>query len=279
MMIDIESAGITDIGKCREDNEDALLIDDDMGLYIVADGVGGHQAGEVASHLVVETMSHTIRKLINADSTGELIDHDPTLSSSANRLMSSIHLANRDVHMSSNSIKDYHGMGSTVSAVYFADESLIAANVGDSPIYLIRDGSIDVLSVPHTILAEQVPTVFNETKQKENALKHILTQAMGIEQTVTAEVCEIQWFPGDIVVICSDGLSNKLCPEEISKIVTRERPNIACRSLIDLANESGGDDNITVIVLMVNKTKKIKNRISRFVSKILASFKYQFTIF
>jgi len=270
MMIDIESAGITDIGKCREGNEDAILIDDDIGLYIVADGVGGHKAGEVASHLVVENMSHTIKKLTSGDSAGELMDPDPTLSSAANRLLSSIHIANRDIHMSSNSIEDYHGMGSTVSAVYFADESLIAANVGDSPIYLIRNGTIDLLSKPHTFLADQVLTGHDGTQQTGNALKHVLTQAMGIEQTVTAEVYEIQWFPDDIVVICSDGLSNKLCPDEIAKIVTGERPNISCRSLIHLANERGGDDNITVIVLTVNKAKKIKRRISRLVSKIFS---------
>lgn len=268
-MIVVESAGMTDIGKHRKVNEDALFTDDDLGLYVVADGVGGHQSGEIASSLVVETMSRCMKRFNNGGNSEEFINPDPTLSNMANSLISSIQLANQDVHNSATGRKDYQGMGSTVSAIYFTDETLIAANVGDSPIYLIRDGAIDLLSVPHTMLYDQAFIDPDGTMKMKDTYKHVLTRAIGTKQTVTADVCEIQRFAGDIVVICSDGLSDKLCPEEISDIVVNKRPNLACRYLIDLANERGGNDNITVIVLRLNNIIKKKSVITRFISRIL----------
>ncbi len=263
-MMAIESAGMTHIGKRRKNNQDALLIDDTLGLYVVADGVGGHQAGEVASHMVVDTISHNMNGSDEGGQKTETIDHDPTLSRAANHLMASIHLANYEVHQRAKSKKDYQGMGSTVSAVYFTDNTMVAANVGDSPIYLVRQGVIDLLSVPHTVQNEQAMAGPGGKKGVGASFKHVLTRAMGAKQTVKADVFEIQYFEGDMIVICSDGLSDKLSPEEILEIVTQKSPNVACRALIDLANERGGDDNVTVIVLMLNKNESKKEKIFNF---------------
>ncbi len=270
-MVVVESAGITDVGMKRKGNEDSLLIDHSLNLYLVADGMGGHNAGEVASHLAVETIQNYMERFKAKNDIEELEDSDATLSKEANRLLSSIHLANRGVHQVSNSKDAYQGMGTTVSAVHFTEKTLIAANVGDSPIYLVHDGNIELLSVPHTVVGEHAAIDPEGAEQLSDKFKHILTQAIGVRETVNPDVCEIQCFRGDLLIISSDGLSDKVYPEEIFQIVTTQRPNKACRTLVDLANERGGDDNTTVIVLRVKKvynSNKIINLINNFFTRM-----------
>ncbi len=239
-MVIIESAGITDIGRKRKNNEDCLFLDDDQRLYVVADGMGGHQAGEVASKLVVETIQNYMSRFM------EEKGREATPKA---WLLSSIHLANQAVFQASRNKNSCQGMGSTVSAVYFTDNTLIAANVGDSPIYLVRNRSIKLVSVIHNLLAEEIAIDPEGAKYLSSTLKHILTRAIGIEKTVKPDICEIPYFKDDILVISSDGLTDKVSPEEILHVVNKERPDKACSTLVDLANKYGGDDNITVIIL------------------------------
>lgn len=268
-MIIIESAGITDIGKKRKGNEDSLFSDDSLGLYVVADGMGGHQAGEVASHLVVKTMEEYMKRFKSGKDVEELADVDATLSKEANRLISSINLSNQVVYQSSQNRRSYRGMGSTVSAIYFTEDTMIAANVGDSPIYLIRHGAIETLSVPHTVMAEQKALNPNAVNHLGKGFSHMLTRAMGIESSVKADLCEMQCFKDDMIIIASDGLSDKLIPEEISEIVNDKRADIACQALVDAANERGGEDNITVIMLKIKSVNRPKTGIMGFISKII----------
>jgi len=241
-MVIIESAGITDIGKKRKNNEDCLFLDDDQRLYVVADGMGGHRAGEVASKLVVEIIQNYMRRF-REEKRGETTPKA--------RLLSSIHLANQAVFHASCNKNSCQGMGSTVSVVYFTDNTLIAANVGDSPIYLVRDKSIKLLSVTHNLLAEQTAIDPEGAKYLSSMFKHMLTRAIGIEKTVKPDICEIRYFKDDALIISSDGLSDKVSPEEILDIVNKKRPDKACKTLVDLANKYGGDDNITIIILKV----------------------------
>jgi protein phosphatase len=257
-MLAIESAGITDIGKKRKNNEDALFLDDELKLYIVADGMGGHLAGEVASKLVVETIRDYLTRFREGDDVEELEDTDESLSKEANRLLSGIKLANRGIYQVAQNNESYLGMGSTVSAVYFTDDTVITANVGDSPVYLVHKGKIDLLSVTHNVLAEQTAKNPEAAKALGAEFKHMLTRAIGIEETVIPDICEIQCFDGDVITISSDGLSDKVSPDEILNVVERERPEIACQTLVDLANMRGGNDNITVIVLTVKSDKQKK---------------------
>lgn len=250
-MIVIESASITDVGRKRKGNEDSLLLDDDLGLYIVADGMGGHLAGEVASKLVVDTIREYMKRFKEDEEVEELIDPDEPLSNEANRLLSGINIASREVYQISQSNESYRGMGSTVSVVYFTDETFIVANVGDSPIYLLRDGRIELLSVTHNIMAEQAAINPEMIEQLGERFKHMLTRAMGVEETVKADIREIQYFNGDILAIASDGLSDKVSANEILDVMKNERPAKACQTLVDLANERGGDDNITLIIIKV----------------------------
>lgn len=272
-MIVIESAGITDRGKKRKANEDSLFLEDSLGLYVVADGMGGHQAGEVASKLVVETIEDYFKKsreIVADDNPGY---RDKALSIEANRLLTGIQVSNRVVLDAARANSAYRGMGSTVSAVYLTDGTLIAANVGDSPIYLIRDGNIRLLSVPHTLLAEQAAQNPENAAKLGMEFRHVLTRAMGTEEFVNADIFEIQCFEDDILVISSDGLSDKASPEEIRRLVDGNGSEAACRRLVDLANARGGDDNITAIVL---KVKMVTNTPIRF-SRIFAMAKRIFS--
>ena len=260
-MIEIESAGITDIGRKRKGNEDALFLDDALGLYLVADGMGGHRAGEIASQLVVQTISEYILKSKN--NGGEVINLDRGLSLEANRLLSGIRLSNKVVHAASLDNEACRGMGSTISAVYFTEGTLIVANVGDSPIYLIRDGQIKLLSVLHTVLAEQAAMNPGNAEKLGLEFRHVLTRAMGTEESVRADIYELPCFKDDILVISSDGLSDKASPEEILRLVDQNGLDTACQRLVKLANDRGGDDNVTTIVLKVKTIKNTRLNLSR----------------
>ncbi len=267
-MIAVESAGLSDVGKKRKGNEDSLYLDDELGIYVVADGMGGHQAGEVASGLVVQTMQDYMNRIRSADAAEELVDIDQSLSKEANRLLSSIHLSNRVVYQMSNNKASYQGMGSTVAAVLFTSDTVISANVGDSPIYLIRGDEVTNLSVSHTVMAEQMALNPDADRQFGNRFAHMLTRAMGIDRTVRPDSCELVCFKGDHIVLASDGLTDKVGPEEIRDVVASNTPKDSCRKLVDMANERGGDDNITLVVLEVKKVQGKKSGIMEWISRL-----------
>ncbi len=254
-MIIVDSTGITDVGCKRSGNEDNYLVNDNLGLYIVADGMGGHQAGEVASEIVVETIKSYIEQFLSANNPDEFEDYDETLSDNANKLIAAIRLANKSVFSISQTRKECRGMGSTVSAIWFTEDSFIAANVGDSPIYYIHGESIELLSVPHTVMAEQIAMAEGNEVLIDEKYSHMLTRGMGIHEDVSADICENQCFKNNYFVICSDGLSDKVSPDEIHSIVSTTKPDIASIQLVDLAKERGGEDNITVIILRVKKVR------------------------
>ncbi|MEZ4525950.1 MAG: protein phosphatase 2C domain-containing protein [Desulfobacterales bacterium] len=250
-MIVVESAGLTDVGMKRKGNEDSLFFDDVLKLYVVADGMGGHQAGEVASDLVVKTVKDYMDRFGEKGEVEELEDADASLSKQANRLMSGIHLSNQVVWQAARSRNSYRGMGSTVSAVCFTDDTVIAANVGDSPIWLIRKGDMSLISVTHTVMAEQAALNRTGDRHFGPEYSHMLTRAIGVEDSVRPDICELPCFKGDILVLASDGLSNMVSEKEIAEIVSTRKPAKACGMLVDMANERGGSDNITVIVCRV----------------------------
>jgi PPM family protein phosphatase len=246
-MVIVESAGISDIGKKREANEDRIFVDDAMGLYLVADGMGGHQAGEIASALVVTSVQDFLMGKCPENTTPL---PDTRLSLPAGRLLAGIQWSNAVVHQTAMARVDCRGMGSTVAAVCFSDATLVAANVGDSPIYLVRNGGIDLLSVPHSLQAEMAPGAHAAF------FSNVLTRAVGSKPAVEADICELSCYKGDILVICSDGLSTKVALPEILSIVTSRAPAHACRALVDLSNERGGDDNISIVIVRVTDVRR-----------------------
>lgn len=260
-MLVVESAGITDVGKKRKGNEDFLFLDDAMGLYVLADGMGGHQAGEVASELVVDTIRDYMQQFKEGDpdDVDDLEDADESLSKEANRILTGIRRANREVHQVAQTKASYNGMGSTVATAYITSERLIVGNVGDSPVYLIHNGDIELLSVIHNVITEQSAINPEAAEHIGEQYKHLLTRAMGIEETVQPDIIEIQHFDGDIVILSSDGLTDLVSPDEIRDVVNKERHAKACQTLVDMANARGGHDNITVIVLKIKTAKGQKS--------------------
>lgn len=248
-MAAIDSAGISDIGRKRKGNEDSFFIDDDLRFYVVADGMGGHAAGEVASRIVVDTMRDFVRQFTdNPSGAAQLPKTDKNLSAESNLLLNAVHLSNRAVHQKAQTKISYKGMGSTVSAALFGKSRLAVVNVGDSPIYLVRGEAIEVISTPHTMMDEYREMAPDAAKKVGNHLRHVLTRAMGLKEKVQPDARDIPLSGGETVVICSDGLSDKVSPEEILEAVTYERPGRAVQSLVNLANERGGEDNITVVI-------------------------------
>ncbi|MFZ0610647.1 MAG: protein phosphatase 2C domain-containing protein [Desulfobacterales bacterium] len=271
-MIVTESAGLTDTGNRRKDNEDALLVDDGLGLYIVADGMGGHRAGEVASRLVIESMRRHIECCRDGRVAAEKSPSDTTLSLEANQVLAGILSSNRAVHTAANGSGEYRGMGTTVALLKVSDRTLVAANVGDSSIFLVQKGLIERLSVLHTVMAEHEVADPLGTVRLGAEFSHVLTRAVGVNTTVEAHICEVPCFAGDVFVISSDGLTDMVTPDEILATVAVHPPAEACRRLVDLANDRGGTDNITVIVLAIKKNLNGESKLKSLLSRVSESF-------
>lgn len=250
-MIMVQAAGYSDIGKVRKANEDSYLLNEPMGLYIVADGMGGHRAGGLASRMTVKAIDDYMTAspcTTNDQDPGKAGNHGEA----ARRLHRSIVLANQNVYARSRKDAACRGMGTTVSALYLAGNSIITANVGDSPIYLLRNGEIENLYTPHTLLheREKIPKSL-ANRFAEDKLAHVLTRAVGIRSDVGVDLVETHCFEDDIIVICSDGLSGKITREELREVVCRHDSAAACRKLTALANQRGGEDNITVVIVRI----------------------------
>ena len=238
-----EVHGETDVGRRRQLNEDAIFAAD--GLFIVCDGMGGHKAGEVASRLATDVIATFIKRSQNDPELTWPCGFDPRLSEDANRLSTAIKLANRTVFHTSRSSDDYSGMGTTVVAVLVAPgrAEITYGHVGDSRIYLIRDGAMTQLtkddSLVNLVSADDAP-----------AVKNVLTKALGVQEDVEFEVVGKELQAGDIVLLCSDGLTNMLPDPAILEVVTAQAGNLeeACRHLVAGANAQGGRDNISVLL-------------------------------
>jgi protein phosphatase len=264
----IHAAGASDIGRMRTNNEDSFLVDDALRLYIVADGIGGRQSGEMASKLVVDIMRDYFRQSPGSDCDKTRIINDDTLTPEANQLLSGIVLANRGIYDLSEQQDQYRQMGSTVAAVVLTEATLIAANVGDSPIYLIHGDRIESLSVTHNVETELAAINPEKLNRIGKTYRTMLTRAVGIADSVDPHICETPFFKDDRIILCSDGLSNKVSLQEIILAVTTQRPGSACNNLIKLANDRGGEDNITIVIIHLMPDAGIVNRFIDFFSKI-----------
>ncbi|WP_167512431.1 PP2C family protein-serine/threonine phosphatase [Oceanidesulfovibrio marinus] len=256
------ASGTTDVGRRRDTNQDTFFIDEGLGLFLVADGMGGRQGGGVASKLVVQTISSVLRRHLDHDAPAPdpnepllLNDGEDTHLAKRGRLLKGAFLAsNRAVFEKSTKHPALRGMGSTAAAVLLDNDMLEVANVGDSPIYLARNGEIHLISVVHTVEAEHAAKIASgeldpDSPPLDRRYRHVLTRAVGVAPTLKVQMRKVQIQDGDILLLCSDGLSNKLDPDEMLPVVTQHEPAAACRELVDMANERGGEDNICVIVV------------------------------
>ena len=246
----------TDVGLKRSHNEDNLCVDSDLGLYIVCDGMGGSNAGEVASRLAVETIQKHFREARDNADLPLIGDYDRQFSAKTNRLASAIRLANQVIRREAKNQTGQEGMGTTVVSVVFNGPVLSIAHVGDSRIYLVRGEEIKPLTADHSLVAEQVRRgMITEEEAERSPQKNIITRALGVDETVDVELDEIPLMQGDGILLCSDGLTRGVKPAEILDAIRREKePQAASDRLVELANAAGGLDNTTVVLVAVQDT-------------------------
>ena len=234
----------TDRGLIREINEDSCMIIPGCSTspcaFIVADGMGGHNCGEIASRMTVEYISELVR-----GNGSSLAGTD-----AGNVLTGIVEQVNTKVYEKSLESAELSGMGTTMTMALIAANTLTAAHVGDSRLYMIRNGEISQLTEDHSYIAELLK---KGTLTKEEAENHprrnIITRAIGSSPDILVDVISQEIFENDIFVLSTDGLTNMICDNEISEIVRGNEPEAACTKLIEAANKQGGDDNITVIVI------------------------------
>ena len=259
----VKTAGKTDKGLKRKLNEDNLLVADELGLYVIADGMGGHKAGEVASKMVVETMADYWQKVKknNPPSFLETIPGD--ISENARHLINSISLSNIIIHEAQKR-PEYHRMGSTVSALLIEKDCVWAGNVGDSPVFLYDHGRLMMVSEEHSVEAEKQKLGRGDSLSSSSPfLKNILTRVLGLNEKVNVFITPIRPEKGDIILMCSDGLTNFVPVQSIKSVLSDDSLTLDQKVdlLINRANEGGGGDNISVIILQVVKEgiwKKIR---------------------
>ncbi len=241
----------SDTGLKRPHNEDRFVADPPLGLYVVCDGMGGGNAGEIASALAVESIRAHLAEAARHADLPLIGPCDATVSAPANRLASAIRAANDAVHRESWSRPEYAGMGTTVVAALLFEEILAIAHVGDSRIYLIREGTIQALTTDHSWVAEQIfKGIMTETEAGQSPRRNIVTRAIGVERNVDVELTEVPVKGGDVLLLCSDGLTRGVSPSDILHILSGsdDLPVMSDR-LIAMSNEAGGDDNTTVVIV------------------------------
>jgi protein phosphatase len=249
----LEAFGLTDVGRKRKHNEDAYAIDVGEGLFIVADGMGGHAAGEVAAKITVETIGEFIAATRQKEEATWPFRYNHELHFNSNRLAIAIEKANERVMAAVAAQPWLKGMGTTVVAGLVNEKILALAHVGDSRAYLFRDGELRRLTDDHSWVHEQVAAgILTEDEAKSHPLKNVVTRALGGGPSVAPDLREITFAPRDEFLFCSDGLTTMLADEEIRDAISETRePQELCRRLVDLANDRGGVDNITVVVVRV----------------------------
>jgi protein phosphatase len=235
--------GLTDVGRRRTSNEDDFLVEPERGLYAVADGMGGHAAGEVASKLAIESLGASFKP-------ETIRDADPL--GAVERVREAIVEANRAIWDAIVGHDERRGMGTTLAVVLALGEQIVVGHVGDSRVYLFRDDRLARLTSDHSWVNEQVRMGFlTDDAAQRHPMRNIVTRALGSREDVAVDVALESFHEGDVLLLCSDGLNTMVPDEDIRDLLERHRddPRSACRSLVEEANRRGGEDNITVVVV------------------------------
>jgi len=249
----ISSHGLTDVGLRRNLNEDTIFADD--GLFVVCDGMGGHKAGEVASKVAIDIIANFVKRSAEDTEITWPYGFVTRVSFDGNRLRTAIKLANRTVVRKAASSEEYTGMGTTVAATLVSRHrpQMTYANVGDSRIYLIRDGAMRQLTQDDSWAnLSWDEHMLDDTSRV--SMKHVLTKALGARDDVDFDVTTQELNDGDIILLCSDGLTNMLSDQRILDIISAHGTDfeVACRELVAAANAEGGRDNISAILARYN---------------------------
>ncbi len=246
------SSGYSDRGMVREGNEDSFVVAPELGLFAVADGVGGHRAGEIASKMALDVLQDYLGRTSGG---GEVLlgGNDPNYSDTANRLASGIRLASRVIYESAQDNPAWRNMGTTIVAALLEEERLSIAHVGDSRAYLIRGGGIIPLTEDHSMIAEQVRMgLLSPEAAQASTQRNIITRALGFEVDAEVDLCDLLLAQEDRILLCSDGLTNMVSDQMICSIALgSQNPDEICQQLVEEANMNGGKDNVTAVLIMV----------------------------
>jgi protein phosphatase len=254
--------GATDVGRKRDHNEDSFLIDQKLGLFVVADGMGGHLGGDRASRMAVEILQQELKRLSDGG-TGRLpvalmrTLHDrpgqppeEELPEPARALREATRTASTAIYELAQSSPQLQGMGTTVTSLLYCHGRVHLGHVGDSRAYRFRDGKVEQLTEDHSWIHEQVKAgLLREADARDSKFKHIITRSVGFERDVLVDLAQYPVALGDCFILCSDGLSNCVGTDELVSVLTAHYYRRAPQVLCELANERGGEDNITVVVV------------------------------
>ncbi|MEW5738625.1 MAG: Stp1/IreP family PP2C-type Ser/Thr phosphatase [Myxococcota bacterium] len=247
----IEVSGQTHVGMKRNHNEDNLLLLPEERLFVVADGMGGHSSGEIASKIAVDEMAEFFRMTSQDHEITWPYKMDKAKNYDENRLATGIKLANVRIYQKASADQKYKGMGTTIVSVYFAnDNQVVVGHVGDSRVYFFRDGQLKQITEDHSLLNDYLKAK-KLTPEEIEAFPHknVIVRALGMKDTVVVDVNRVEPRPGDVFLLCSDGLSG-MVPDAQMQQILQSQPDLqkAAAMLIDAANANGGNDNVTCVL-------------------------------
>ncbi len=244
---------ITNTGIKRTNNEDAFLVEENVNLFIVADGMGGHSSGEVASKIAVETIGKFFKDPNLNEETTWPYEYDDKISFLGNKLKTAIAIANEKIQEYSKEHTESRGMGTTVVALHKSHDRIILCHVGDSRCYLLRDKKLILLTSDHSWVNEQVKMGFlTESEAQRHPFRNVITKALGTKGEATAEVTEMNCQTGDLYLLCTDGLNSMVEDKEIEEsLLSKQSLKEMGDLLIEKANKNGGEDNITLILVKI----------------------------
>jgi len=249
----LQCVGLTDTGRVREHNEDTIAWDATLGLLVLADGMGGYNAGEVASGIAVKTIVNLVREALEReDLSGS--DPDTNLSRPGIILRDAITRANKIIFQTARTQPNCEGMGTTVVGALFHDNRITIAHVGDSRLYRLRGQGFEQVTLDHSLLQELVDRGFYSPEEAQRAAnKNYVTRALGVENTVDVEIQEHPAQRGDVYMLCSDGLSDMVEDDDIHLTINTFGANLdtVAKQLVQLGNDNGGKDNISVLLAQV----------------------------
>ncbi len=256
---DIEFAAVTDIGKIREKNEDNVFVSSALGLGVVADGMGGHSAGEIASNIAVSVLAETIRKINNTQL--KIPDNFlPKLDYTGRKILMAANLANAAIYSTAQSSSIYRMMGTTMTGVLFDKDCATAVHVGDSRLYLFRDHKIHQITTDHSLAMEHVRRgLLTRAEADHSKIQNVLTRAMGIKKNIEFDLLKFPVHAGDIMLLCSDGLYKGLSEQDMATILQegQQLPIVKlCKQLVHKSNDKDGQDNISAVLIKVMPPKK-----------------------
>jgi PPM family protein phosphatase len=243
---------VTDVGRKRKGNEDSLFVNAEQNLFVVADGMGGHAAGEVASKIAVDAINEFVCLTAGDEEITWPFGLDENMSYDGNRLKTAVRFANRKVLEATKERAEYEGMATTVAAVLVDGASANLAHVGDSRVYLVRGEELVQLTSDHSWVNEQIQSgVISADQARSHPLRNVVTRALGGKADLQVDMQVHDILPQDMLLLCSDGLTTMIPDDEIAHLVNDCGGDIeeAARVLVDAANARGGEDNITVVLL------------------------------